>query len=142
MPMATKEEQRAYQRKWLKKRRNAWLHQNGPCKKCDSPQQLHIDHINPKIKSNHRIWSWTQARRDDELKKCQVLCRDCHQQKTNSDNNFGLKHGTESGYSYYGCRCRPRTDAKVKKVEICRRKTPKDPVRSTRWRRRPVKAEG
>lgn len=44
MPMKTKEEQRAYQRKWLQARRDEWLFANGPCRKCGSDLKLEIDH--------------------------------------------------------------------------------------------------
>ena len=111
--MRDMQKQRENQRKWLAKRRGEWLSKNGPCVRCGSSERLHVDHINPKDKVCHRVWSWTKERRNLELAKCQVLCMRCHQKKTVEDNGHG-GHGV-SRYQK-GCRCRVCTDAKVKSV--------------------------
>ena len=54
----------------------------GKCVKCPSTEKLQFDHIDPKQKVNHRIWTWSPARRAAELAKCQLLCEPCHIQKT------------------------------------------------------------
>lgn len=48
---------------------------------------LQIDHKKPEHKklAIAKIWSFTKARRDAELAKCQVLCDDCHDKKTEDD---------------------------------------------------------
>jgi hypothetical protein len=78
----TLEEKRKYQREWVANRKQKWLDENGPCVICGSDFKLEIDHINPKIKTTHSIWSWSEKRRNVELKKCQILCEKCHQNKT------------------------------------------------------------
>lgn len=92
----------AYQRKYMAARRAEWLSKNGPCKTCGTWLNLQVDHVDPKTKKSHAVWSWKKERMLAELSKCQVLCRPCHQIKTNKDNGFG-KHN-RSGYSR-GCRC-------------------------------------
>jgi 5-methylcytosine-specific restriction endonuclease McrA len=72
------EKKRAYQLKWLKERRDKWLEENGPCKKCGSEENLHVHHKDPKTKVSHKVWSWAEERRLKELAKCEVLCCSCH----------------------------------------------------------------
>lgn len=97
---------RAYEK--IKQRRKKWFLENGPCQKCGSLERLELDHRDPKTKVSHKIWSWSEARRVEELAKCQVLCRSCHEKKTgqeNSDRQGGPKHGTEHMYRNLRCRC-------------------------------------
>jgi hypothetical protein len=86
MPMATLELQRAYMAEWylrkIKPRREKWIKENGPCRCCGSWKNLEVDHKDPSQKVHHRVWSWSELRRQEELKKCQVLCHDCHLRKT------------------------------------------------------------
>lgn len=86
MPKRTKEEQREYQVQWLKRRREEWLKENGPCVKCNSWENLEIDHVDPKTKlySVSSLWSLspTNPKRVNELAKCQVLCSPCHKEKS------------------------------------------------------------
>jgi len=83
---------RIYQRNWMRKRRKDWINANGPCKVCGSKENLEVDHINPKEKSLRpsQIWSLTEAKRLVELAKCQVLCHDCHLEKTLRERKLGL----------------------------------------------------
>jgi len=97
--------QREYTRKWMAARRKAWLDENGPCVRCGSSDQLEVDHIDPSQKITHNVWSWTKEKRDVELAKCQVLCSDCHKQKTR-DEGPQAQHGTNHMYDK-GCRCEP-----------------------------------
>lgn len=84
MPMATRERQREYQRKWRADRRAAWL-AGKSCVDCDATNNLEIDHIDPRQKVHHCVWSWSRARREAELAKCRVLCRPCHARRHRSD---------------------------------------------------------
>lgn len=127
MPYKDPEKQREFQRNWLRKRRDDWLADKS-CVLCGSVDNLEIDHIDPSTKklpvydtvhknrSNgvYQIFSWSQERRDAELSKCQVLCHDCHLEKTKIDlsNMYPHNHGTRSEYRR-GCRCRDCTDAAV-----------------------------
>jgi 5-methylcytosine-specific restriction endonuclease McrA len=102
MGYKSKDEQRKYQLQWMRRRREAWLQANGPCRKCGSGDRLEIDHINPddKQRQPRDIWSRRKEIRDAELAKCQVLCEACHMDKTKRD--LGL-HGI--GQYRKGCRC-------------------------------------
>lgn len=71
---------RAYQK--IKDRRNAWFKENGPCKRCGSWEGLELDHVDPKEKEHHAVWSWSDKRREAELLKCQALCNKCHKLKS------------------------------------------------------------
>lgn len=103
MPMSTKEAQREYQREWMRKRRAEYF-QGKCCVVCGTREHLELDHIDPKKKIDHKIWSWAESRRMRELRKCQILCTNCHQDKTFQD--FGWqRHGTRSAYRDQKCRC-------------------------------------
>ena len=92
MPMATKEQQRAYQREWVKRRRLEWVAANGPCAMCGSSSELEVDHkiSSEKSMATSSIWSLskTNPRRIRELEKCRVLCRPCHLLKTKSAHEY------------------------------------------------------
>lgn len=92
---------RAYQK--VKQRRSDWLAANGPCRNCGSPDRLEVDHVNPSSKVSHRIWTWSDARREIELAKCQVLCYECHAMKTIQFLR-STEHGSIGMYEQ-GCRC-------------------------------------
>lgn len=96
MPYKDKVKQSAYQRAWVAKRRKEWFDINGPCVLCGSTSNLQVDHKDPNTKISHYIWSWCDARRLPELAKCQVLCRQCHINKSKTEcpkgeNKFGVK---------------------------------------------------
>jgi 5-methylcytosine-specific restriction endonuclease McrA len=82
-----KEYMREYQYRWIASRRMKWISKNGPCSFCGSFQDLEVDHIDPDNKEFNpkEIWSRSEKVRDEELKKCQVLCRLCHLSKTAVD---------------------------------------------------------
>lgn len=103
MPYAEKEKQREYARRWLANRRAAYL-AGKRCVLCGSTQRLEIDHADPRQKVSHRVWSWSESRRQAELHKCRVLCRECHEKRHADEKRTGFSHGTTNGYSC-GCRC-------------------------------------
>ena len=122
MPYADKERQREYNRNWIAARRAQWLAANGPCARCKTQERLTIDHIDPRAKVAHSVWSWTKSRRLAELAKCQVLCESCHLKKsiTNGDlvrNRPAVRHGTLSMYGMRGCRCEPCKDARARQYQ-------------------------
>jgi 5-methylcytosine-specific restriction endonuclease McrA len=82
MPYADPERQREYAREWMAKRRRVWLQANGPCVDCGSWEELEVDHVDPATKISHRIWSWSDERREAELAKCVIRCRVCHDIKS------------------------------------------------------------
>lgn len=105
MPFKDKDRNRAYQAARLARRRADWFNDNGPCKGCGSLENLELHHINPNEKVEHRIWSWSWERIEKETKKCQVLCVDCHMLETRLQKARAAKHGTQTMYKGYGCRC-------------------------------------
>ena len=84
MPYADKDAQREYQRLWMRRRRDQYF-SGKSCSSCGSVENLELDHIDPSGKVSHRIWSWSDARRSEELAKCQVLCSACHDLKSSSE---------------------------------------------------------
>lgn len=111
MPYKDIEARRKWQRENNQRRRQEWLIQNGPCVECKSTVGLQVDHKDRSTKASHKVWSWSEARRNEELAKCQVLCKDCHQKKTNLENNKPIQHGTHTGHAGRGCRCVPCIEA-------------------------------
>ncbi|WNM75306.1 HNH endonuclease [Mycobacterium phage Auspice] len=102
--------QREYMRRWVANRRSAFF-ASKQCAMCGAGEELELDHIDPTKKVDHRIWSWTDARRSEELAKCQVLCASCHKKKTgeqwyaNRSVSENAHHGTSRRYRKMKCRC-------------------------------------
>lgn len=117
-PMRNIKKQREFQRKWKAKRR-ADFFRGKKCVVCGSTERLELDHINRENKKDHKIWTWREERRNEEIRKCQVLCKKCHIQKTNREKGEHLKHGTVGMYKsrQYRCRCLPckRANAQYEK---------------------------
>ena len=110
MAYATRSEQQKYQREWCAKRRAAYLADKS-CVVCGTTQSLEVDHIDPEQKASHRIWTWSDARRNAELAKCQILCTTHHKEKTRAQRPIP-EHGTVSRYSSKAHKCR---------CELCRK---------------------
>lgn len=78
----------------------------GKCAHCGSVEDLEIDHKDPALKTMQveRMCYVSKANRQDELDRCQLLCEQCHTQKTLVDlGRVPAVCGTLSGYRY--CRC-------------------------------------
>lgn len=88
----TGDAKREYQRQWVAERRLKGLNLlGGKCVQCGSSEKLEVDHKDPSSKISHRIWSWSWQRIEDELSKCQLLCRACHIRKTEPEHPKGEK---------------------------------------------------
>lgn len=106
MPCPSREEQQAFQRRWLADRRNAFFADRA-CVKCGATDDLHLHHRDPSQKESHRIWSWTEERRDAEIAKCDVLCGPCHREL-----HAALRRKCGLGGYKRGCRCEVCRNAK------------------------------
>ncbi len=94
MPYRDREAQRDYQRRWMAARRQEFLGGKS-CTFCASIENLEIHHFDPGAKVHHAIWSWAQPRREAELAKCIVLCRDCHTRRHHEHKLTHCKRGHE-----------------------------------------------
>lgn len=77
MPYKNKNEQRKYQREWMAASRAIYLNDK-VCALCGSDSNLNVHHVDPSEKIDHKVWSWSEARKTKELAKCVVLCQPCH----------------------------------------------------------------
>lgn len=107
MGYADPEKQKAYQLRYVRERREHYLKVMGNiCCKCGTTENLEVDHVEPNKKIDHRIWSWSHKRIQDELTKCQLLCRDCHIAKSVEEQDYiPREHGTNLMYLKDKCRC-------------------------------------
>ena len=123
--METLEQKRKRQREWVAARRKMWFDANGPCKHCGSWKKLEIHHVDPTTKIAHTVFSWSQVKRDAELRKCIVLCEDCHwkitQKAIKKARPVHHIHGTNTEYRR-GCRCEPCKQAKYAEVDAYRKR--------------------
>lgn len=103
----------AYMREYVLRRYHARMAASiqlfgGHCVKCGASSNLQFDHIDPATKAFTigKMWGLSDDKLQVELKKCQLLCKNCHELKTMGEN--GRKpakgtHGTISAYRY--CKC-------------------------------------
>ena len=110
---------REYQKKRYAKRRSMAIEVlGGVCVECNSSENLEFDHIDPLLKKIEVTklfskYSWENIL--VELSKCQLLCEDCHNQKTikqlsqkvpwNKGKKAPADHGTVRRYNVFRCRC-------------------------------------
>lgn len=135
----SREEYNAYMAQYMKKRcaerRAKAIEQlGGKCVRCGSTENLEFDHIEagsyerrPGSGRHAMMWSFSEKRLQEELRKCQLLCHDCHKLKTRENNEYPVAwnriddHGTEAMY-LKGCRCVPckdaRHEARVRRGEV------------------------
>lgn len=75
---------RKYQREWIATRRSEYF-ADKVCVSCGSTSNLELDHIDRLQKVTHKILSWRESRRLEEIAKCQILCEPCHQAKSSKE---------------------------------------------------------
>ncbi len=80
----------------------------GKCVGCGETENLEFDHIDPysktkKVTRDFGTASWKSLK--EELDKCQLLCKDCHREKTIEERRSLVEHGTITMYGKYKCRC-------------------------------------
>lgn len=122
MGYSDREKRREYGRKWIAARRNEWYSNNGPCRRCWSTENLLAHFPDSDAKSEHRVWTWRKERRDAELKKCVILCRDCWYAVRKYKHTSARRHGTVLMYDKGGCRCQDCRDAHALQRRIYRGK--------------------
>lgn len=85
----------------------------GHCARCPVTVNLEFDHIDPSTKTMTiaKMWTASEVRFQQELAKCQLLCREHHLEKTLAERGQASArgtHGTISAYRYCGP---PKCDA-------------------------------
>ena len=86
MPYKNRKQQRAYQRRWMAKRREKIIALMGDrCQVCGATEDLQIHHWVAEAKVSHRFTSWSWKRIKAELAKCVLLCIKCHMQLHKSE---------------------------------------------------------
>ena len=98
----------------MRKRREAFFF-GKKCSLCGAVDLLQVHHTNRDQKKDHKVWSWSEKRRNAELSKCVILCKKCHTELHAKEMRI---HGTRSRYQA-GCRC-----------DLCRKKMG---IVSKRW---------
>lgn len=91
MPIKDKQARLEYQREWVAERRKRFFADKS-CVECGSTDRLELDHIDRTTKISNRIWSWREDRRLAEISKCQILCHDCHKEKSSLESQQQLSY--------------------------------------------------
>lgn len=111
--MASRAYHRDYSRNYYHRKRAEYVDMlGGVCVRCGSTSKLQFDHKDRMTKSFAigKLLNVSKALALEELKKCQLLCKDCHLQKSKECGDLGRKkarvrkHGTLWEYRV-GCRC-------------------------------------
>ena len=101
----------------------------GKCVVCGASSKLEFDHIDPETKAKEistaiqvECWSWDRLL--VELRKCQLLCRKHHVEKTNRDLYHEQPCGTYWKYRKYRCRCDPCVQANKEQLAAWKKPRP------------------
>lgn len=96
-------------RYWKQRRKLCVDLLGGTCVNCGTDKNLEIDHVIPEDKSFSFGSGYLELKLETvlkELQKCQLLCVNCHKDKTFTDLGYGkIKHGQPSMYTNQKCRC-------------------------------------
>ena len=99
---------RAYQKSlYIKRKLFAIKFLGGVCSKCQTEEDLEFDHIDPSQKDFDvsKNLKGSINRLVEELKKCQLLCRQHHASKTREESNSKRTHGKQWMAIHCKCRC-------------------------------------
>lgn len=101
----------------------------GKCVRCGIKNvPFHLDHIEAKKKKMRAsdIHSTNDKAVENEMKNLQLLCEECHKDKTKESWDYSTpksKHGTYWMYRKYKCRCEKCTKAYKAKLKEWRNKS-------------------
>ena len=109
-PIKDPNARRRYHREWIAKRRSEFF-ADKRCVDCGSTERLELDCRDPATKVSHRIWSWSDTRREAELAKYEVRCAPCRRRRLAAEQT---RHGTRGRYEK-GCRCDACKAAKARR---------------------------
>ncbi|RTL00383.1 MAG: HNH endonuclease [Proteobacteria bacterium] len=113
--------------RYHQRRSDAIKQLGGKCSKCGQMNDLEFDHIDPNSKSFviSRLNNVSKSKLQQELNKCQLLCKQCHIEKTLVDKgqkSARLTHGTLSSYRYCKCDLCRKANADYCKLKRSRKK--------------------
>lgn len=133
-----KAEYNAYMRKYMKdryhaRRRATIVLLGGKCVKCGKEDGLEVDHVD-RTQKKLKLFeeSFSEERFQQELQKCQLLCKSCHDEKSAAELGKQMArgtHGTLSSYRY--CHCELCRAAKNKWTRDYRAKKRTERARSS-----------
>lgn len=113
------EDRKAYNREKYReyRRRNMLVLTGGKeprCNQCGSDKDLEFDHVDPGQKIFNMNTRKSLKKEDylEELMKCQILCKECHEQKTAKENE-GYTHGSLYAFQKAKCDCEICTQAEI-----------------------------
>jgi len=109
-PMKDPNARRRYHREWIAQRRSEFF-ADRRCVDCGNDERLELDCRDTATKVSHRIWSWSDARREAELAKYEVRCASCRRKRLAAEQT---RHGTRGRYEK-GCRCDACKAAKARR---------------------------
>lgn len=93
--MSSNEYMRQYMiKRWHVRRTKAIEQLGGKCVECGTTNHLQFDHKDSSEKSFtlSKASSCSEAKWQEELKKCQLLCESCHLEKSISQGDLGDRH--------------------------------------------------
>ncbi len=125
-----KEYMRVYMAHRYRRRRNQAIKElGGKCVKCGTSKNLQLDHIKPETKKfaiGARLAGVSEQKFKAELAKCQLLCEECHIEKSIIERGHKIAkgtHGTVSSYRYCKCEaCKAAKSEANKQYRQSRRK--------------------
>ncbi len=112
----TKEQTRQYNRERHQERRAKYIEMlGGVCTRCGSTEQLEFDHVDP-MEKRYTVSAYFKGKEDRheaEIMKCQLLCKQCHVDKSIEDSGKHPARGTHGTLSSYRhCKCEECVTAK------------------------------
>lgn len=114
MPQSLEGKRETSRKKREERRAVAYAYLGNRCSRCNVTINLDMDHIDPatKIIKVSMLWTATEEKFWTEVKKCQLLCKDHHLEKTLAERFPPRQHGTIAMYGRGNCRCNLCTAAK------------------------------